>query len=318
MKQNLTSVTSAFTDTLIKQAKKNNKIIVLDADLSDDLNLKKFSKLYPNRFIQNGIAEQDMVSMAGGIARMGLLPVVNSFASFLTARGNEQIYNNASEKSKIIYVSLYAGSIPAGAGKSHQSLRDISLLSNIPNLRVFHPYNNQETREVLNYSLNKKEKNNCAIRLSIGPMPNFSPTFVKNYKFSLGKGAELIEGRDAILFTYGQTMITESSKAAKILKKKKVTLSVINLPCLNYFDKSWFNKKIEKFRNIFILDDHNINGGLGDMLTSFLAENDLIGNKNLKKFGFKDYPACGTYEEVLNYHKLDYKNLASQIIKIIK
>lgn len=318
MKQNLTSVTSAFTDTLIKQAKKNNKIIVLDADLSDDLNLKKFSKLYPNRFIQNGIAEQDMVSMAGGIARMGLLPVVNSFASFLTARGNEQIYNNASEKSKIIYVSLYAGSIPAGAGKSHQSLRDISLLSNIPNLRVFHPYNNQETREVLNYSLNKKEKNNCAIRLSIGPMPNFSPTFVKNYKFSLGKGAELTEGRDAILFTYGQTMITESSKAAKILKKKKVTLSVINLPCLNYFDKSWFNKKIEKFRNIFILDDHNINGGLGDMLTSFLAENDLIGNKNLKKFGFKDYPACGTYEEVLNYHKLDYKNLASQIKKIIK
>ena len=318
MKQNLTSVTSAFTDTLIKQAKKNNKIIVLDADLSDDLNLKKFSKLYPNRFIQNGIAEQDMVSMAGGIARMGLLPVVNSFASFLTARGNEQIYNNASEKSKIIYVSLYAGSIPAGAGKSHQSLRDISLLSNIPNLRVFHPYNNQETREVLNYSLNKKEKNNCVIRLSIGSMPNLSPTFVKNYKFSLGKGAELTEGRDAILFTYGQTMITESSKAAKILKKKKVTLSVINLPCLNYFDKSWFNKKIEKFRNIFILDDHNINGGLGDMLTSFLAENDLIGNKNLKKFGFKDYPACGTYEEVLNYHKLDYKNLASQIIEIIK
>jgi transketolase len=133
MKQNLTSVTSAFTDTLIKLAKKNKKIIVLDADLSDDLNLKKFSKLFPNRFIQNGIAEQDMVSMAGGIARMGLLPVVNSFASFLTARGNEQIYNNASEKSKIIYISLYAGSIPAGAGKSHQSLRDISLLTNIPN-----------------------------------------------------------------------------------------------------------------------------------------------------------------------------------------
>ena len=158
MKQNLTSVTSAFTDTLIKLAKKNKKIIVLDADLSDDLNLKKFSKLFPNRFIQNGIAEQDMVSMAGGIARMGLLPVVNSFASFLTARGNEQIYNNASEKSKIIYISLYAGSIPAGAGKSHQSLRDISLLTNIPNFKVFHPYNNQETSEVLNYCLNKKEK----------------------------------------------------------------------------------------------------------------------------------------------------------------
>ena len=72
----------------------------MDADLSDDLNLKKFSKKYPKRFIQNGIAEQDMVSMAGGIARMGIVPIVNSFASFLTARANEQIYNNATEKPK--------------------------------------------------------------------------------------------------------------------------------------------------------------------------------------------------------------------------
>ena len=87
---------------------------------------------------------------------------------------------------------------------------------------------------------------------------------------------------------------------------------MINLPCLNFFDKSWFSKKIKKFKNIFTLDDHNISGGLGDMLFSFLAENDLVGNKNLKKFGFKGYP-CGTYNEVLNYHKLDFKNLADQI-----
>ena len=93
---------------------------------------------------------------------------------------------------------------------------------------------------------------------------------------------------------------------------------MVNLPCLNFFDKSWFSKKIKKFKNIFTLDDHNISGGLGDMLFSFLAENDLVGNKNLKKFGFKDYPACGTYNEVLNYHKLDFKNLADQIKKMIK
>ena len=89
------SVTNSFTNSLIKFAKKNKNFVVLDADLSDDLDLQKFSNLYPSRFIQNGIAEQDMISMAGGIARMGLIPIVNSFASFLTARGNEQIYNNA-------------------------------------------------------------------------------------------------------------------------------------------------------------------------------------------------------------------------------
>ena len=88
MKKNLTSITDAFTDSLIFHAKKNKKLILLDADLSDDINLKRFSRLFPNQFIQNGIAEQDMVSMAGGIARMNLIPVVNSFASFFKARGN--------------------------------------------------------------------------------------------------------------------------------------------------------------------------------------------------------------------------------------
>ena len=144
-------ITNSLTESLIKFSKKNKNIVVLDADLSDDLNLKKFAKIFPNRFIQNGIAEQDMVSMAGGIALQGMLPVVNSFASFLTARANEQIYNNATENTKIIYLNLYAGLLPAGAGKSHQSLRDISLLNSIPNFRIFHPLNYIEADQVLKH-----------------------------------------------------------------------------------------------------------------------------------------------------------------------
>ena len=250
MKKNLTSITDAFTDSLIFHAKKNKKLILLDADLSDDLNLKRFSRLFPNQFIQNGIAEQDMVSMAGGIARMNLIPVVNSFASFLTARGNEQIYNNASEMSKIIYISLYAGSIPAGAGKSHQSLRDISLLSNIPNFKIFHPYNDLDTKQVLTHCL-KKEKSNCAIRLSIGPMPEQIYKLNSDHKFEIGKGKEILKGKDALLFTYGQTMIAESIKAASLLRKKNISIEIINLTCLNFFNKNWFSKKIDKFENIF-------------------------------------------------------------------
>ena len=94
------------------------KIIALDGDLVLDTGLIEFEKKFPERFIECGIAEQDMVSMAGGLALTGLLPVVNSFASFLTARANEQIYNNATENTKIIYMCLYAGILPAGAGKS--------------------------------------------------------------------------------------------------------------------------------------------------------------------------------------------------------
>ena len=311
----MTPVTDSFTNSLINFAKKNDKFIVLDADLSDDLNLKKFSNLYPKRFIQNGIAEQDMISMAGGIARMGLTPIVNSFASFLTSRGNEQIYNNATEGSKIIYISLYAGAIPAGAGKSHQSLRDISLLSSIPNFRIFHPYNELETHQILKHCLGKSEKNNCAIRLSIGPMPKLSPKL--SSKFQNGIGSQIKKGKKFVIFTYGQTMINEAFKAAKILNKKKIDLEIINMSCLNYFNIHWLRNKIKNFKYIFFLDDHNFSGGMGDLIIAFLNENQLLKNKIIKKFGFRDFPACGTYEEVLNYHKLDSINLSQQILKKI-
>ena len=317
MKKRLFSVTEAFTKSLILHAEKNKNFVVLDADLSDDLNLKKFSKKFPNRFIQNGIAEQDMISMAGGIARMGVLPIVNSFASFLTARGNEQIYNNSTEITKIIYICLYAGAIPAGAGKSHQSLRDISLLSNIPNLRIFHPYNDVETEQVLKHCLKKDEKNNCAIRLSIGPKSNYAPELHSNYSFKCGEGNEITKGTDAIIFVYGQTMITECFKASKLLKEKNFSLEIVNLPCLNYFDLNWVKQKIKKFENIFFIDDHNFSGGMGDLMIAFLSENNLIKNKSIKKFGYRDFPACGAKEEVLKFHSLDHKSIANQIMKKI-
>lgn len=317
MKKRLFSVTEAFTQSLILHAEKNKNFVVLDADLSDDLNLKKFSNRFPNRFIQNGIAEQDMISMAGGIARMGVLPIVNSFASFLTARGNEQIYNNSTEITKIIYICLYAGAIPAGAGKSHQSLRDISLLSNIPNLRIFHPYNDVETEQVLKHCLKKDEKNNCAIRLSIGPRSNYAPELHSNYSFKCGEGNEITKGTDAIIFVYGQTMITECFKASKLLKEKNFSLEIVNLPCLNYFDLNWVKQKIKKFENIFFIDDHNFSGGMGDLMIAFLSENNLLKKKSIKKFGYKDFPACGAKEEVLKFHSLDHKSIANQIMKKI-
>ena len=246
------SVTNSFTNSLIHFAKKDKNFVVLDADLSDDLNLKKFSNLYPKRFIQNGIAEQDMISMAGGIARLGITPIVNSFASFLNARGNEQIYNNATEGSKIIYLSLYAGAIPAGAGKSHQSLRDISLLSNISNFRIFQPYNEIETHQILKHCLSKNEKNNCAIRLSIGPMPKSSPKLDLKFKFqNVVKEPKSEKEKKYIIFTYGQTMINEAFKASKILVEKNIDLEIINISSLNYFDKKWFKEKIKRFDYIY-------------------------------------------------------------------
>ena len=132
-----------------------NQVSGISSHLSSDCKTRDFEYAYPERFIENGIAEQDMVSMAGGLAQKGLLPIVNSFASFLASRANEQIYNNASEKTKIIYALHYAGLIPAGPGKSHQSLRDISLFAALPNCTIIQPCNAEETRMAVEYSVDE-------------------------------------------------------------------------------------------------------------------------------------------------------------------
>ena len=163
-------VVEAYGEALVELAETNDRLVVLDADLASDCRIRGFELAFPDRFVECGIAEQDMVSTAAGLARHGFLPVVNSFASFLASRANEQIYNQASEGSKVVYALHYAGLIPAGPGKSHQSLRDVSLLAALPNMTIVQPGNSEETRALLRWAVEEAE-DDVAIRLAIGPSP---------------------------------------------------------------------------------------------------------------------------------------------------
>ncbi|GMR25593.1 MAG: transketolase [Ignavibacteria bacterium] len=304
-------VTEAYGDALCEIAKYNDKLIVLDGDLSADCKLRKFEKMFPDRFIENGIAEQDMVSMAGGLARMGLVPVVSTFASFLAARANEQIYNNAGEQTKVVYTCQFAGMIPAGPGKSHQSVRDISLFGALPNVTIIQPCNAEETKWATEYCVNDADEN-CVLRLVIGPSPE-KIELPKDYKFKVGVGAELTEGNDAILFGYGPVMLHEALLAADYLKKIGFGLEVINLPWLNKIDKEWLKEIVKDQKKIFVLEDHAAVGGLGDKILNELVKIREISGKEFTNFGLKEYPECGTPWEVLAYHKLDGKSLAQRI-----
>ncbi|MFC2103323.1 transketolase C-terminal domain-containing protein [Bacteroidota bacterium] len=304
-------VTEAYGDTLCEIAKTNDKLIVLDGDLSADCKLRKFEKMYPDRFIENGIAEQDMVSMAGGLARMGLVPVVSTFASFLAARANEQIYNNAGEQTKVVYTCHFSGIIPAGPGKSHQSVRDISLFGALPNVTIIQPCNAVETKWATEYCVNDAEEN-CVLRLVIGPSPE-KIELPKDYKFKFGKGAELSEGSEAVLFGYGPVMLHEALLASDYLKKIGFGLKVINMPWLNKIDNEWLKKIIKDQKKIFVLEDHSAVGGLGDRILNAMNEINLFEGKSFTNLGLKEYPECGTPLEVLEYHKLDGKSLAQKI-----
>ena len=315
LKDTAEKVVNSFGEALVELGAKRNDMVVLDADLSADCGLRPFEHAFPERFIENGIAEQDMVSMAGGLALQGLLPIVNSFGVFLASRANEQIYNNATENTKIIYVCHYAGLIPAGPGKSHQSLRDISLFGALPNCVILEPCNGMETKRALEWCIDEA-KENCMMRLVISPSPR-TIILPEDYDLCFGKGTVLREGKDAVLFAYGPVMLNEALVAAEKLAEQNVSLKVVNLPWLNRIDNEWLAETIGECRTIFTLDNHSEYGGLGDHLLSVLMRSDNLAGKKLIKFAVKEHPACGTPPETLLYHKLDSASIAARIINIL-
>jgi transketolase len=304
-------VAEAFGQALVELAAERKDLVVLDGDLAADCRVRAFEKKFPERFIENGIAEQDMVSMAGGLALQGLLPVVNSFASFLAARANEQIYNNSCERTKIIYVCHYAGLIPAGPGSSHQSVRDISLFGALPDCLIVEPCNAAETRMALNYCVNEA-KGSCVLRLVIGPSPRVIP-LPERYSFTPGLGVALTEGSDAALFAYGPVMLHEALCAAEILGRRGIGLKVVNTPWLNRIDPLWLQEEIGPCAKIFTLDDHAPVGGLGDALLNALAGMGLLKSRRFTKIGVEGNLACGTPQEALRHHGLDGESLARRV-----
>jgi transketolase len=305
-------VVDAYGAALVEAGAKRSDLIVLGADLTADCRLREFEKRFPERFIENGIAEQDMVSMAGGLALSGLLPVVNTFASFLSARANEQVYNNACEQTRIIYANHYAGVIPAGPGQSHQSIRDISLFGSLPNFVIVQPCNAVETHLVVDYAINEATEN-CVLRINIGASPQVIE-LPADYRLTFGCGVALTEGNDAVMFAYGPVMLNEALTAAELLSHQGFRLKVINMPWLNRVDFDWLREAIDTVPTIYVLEDHAPVGGLGDMLLNRMNDEGLLDKKVFHKFAVSGYPACGTPSEALNFHGLDGASLAKQIL----
>jgi transketolase len=297
-------VVEAYGEALLELAAERDDLVVLDADLASDCRTREFELAYPERFFQCGIAEQDMVSTAAGMARHGLLPVVNSFASFLASRANEQIYNQASERSKVVYALHYAGLIPAGPGKSHQSVRDISLLGALPNLPIVQPGSSEETAALLRWAVEDAEES-VAVRLAIGPSPR---RLELPAQVSVGRGSLLHEGGDAVLVAYGPVMLHEALLAAERLAESgDLSLRVVAMPWLNRFDEDWLAAEVARFDPVFVLEDHAPVGGLGDGLRAALQ-------RPVTVFGVEGWAACGTPPEALGFHGLDGASLAARIV----
>jgi transketolase len=302
---------AAYSRALVDEARRNPRIVAFDADLALDTGLLPFEAEFPDRFIECGIAEQDMVSQAGGAALKGLLPVVHSFACFLSDRPNEQIYNNATERTKIVYVGSLAGLVPGGPGHSHQCVRDIAALSAVPGLVLIEPSCEREVALAVRWSL---AESSDSVYLRLVSVPWDVPFDLPDgYRLQPGRGVTITAGDDGVIFAYGPVLLGEAVHAAALLRDRRgLALSVVNLPWLNRIDRDWFAEVVRDAPAIFTLDNHFIAGGQGDMLLRTLAELPLAA-RTVRRLGVTDIPVCGRNDEVLRAHGLDAESLSATI-----
>lgn len=305
-----------YSEALIQLGKNNPKIIALDADLILDTGLIDFKKELPGQFLECGIAEQDMVSQAGGMALRGMIPVVHSFACFLSSRPNEQIYNNATENTKIIYVGSLTGLIPAGPGHSHQAVRDIASLSAIPGLTLMEPCCGCEVSLILNWAVNI---NNLSSYIRLVSVPFKPIQGYSNTSITKGRGTFIQNGEILTVITSGPLFGELIIKIAEMFDNNfKIKIQIIITPWLNAIDIDWYRDQLANSQFIAIIDNHYVEGGLGSYLTSALSQGGLLKNRDIKIFGVKEKPKSGQQEEVMQYHKLDLDSIYNSLVKFIK
>ncbi len=301
----------AYTQALLAQAKNHPNLVALDADLILDTGLIPFREKFPDRFFECGIAEQDMVSVAGGMALNGLLPIVHSFACFLSARPNEQIYNNATEKTKIIYVGSLAGVLPGGPGHSHQAVRDISTLAAIPGMTLVEPCCEAEVGLLLNWCVDEAP-GSCYLRLVSLPwsIPYQLPS---DYRPAFGRGLTLRDGSDALIIAAGPVMLSTAIEVAEALEQShQRSIKVVNLPWLNQVDAGWLQQAIGDCRQVYCLGNHYVTGGQGDLVARTVAQwSDR--RPVVTCLGVDDIPPSGTNPEVLGACALDTQSVLRAI-----
>lgn len=311
--ENTERLIDKYSDVLIYLAEENNNIVVLDADLVLDTGLIPFKDKFPERFIECGIAEQDMVSMAGGLSIMGKLPIVHSFSCFLSSRPNEQMYNNSTEKNKIIYVGSLAGVLPAGPGHSHQAIRDIATVGSIPGLVMIEPSCNDDLEMLMDWSI---KENLESVYLRLCSLPYVKNILLpKKYKIKKGCGFNLNKGNNISIITYGPIMLNICMEVISNLKNHNLNVNLFSLPFLNCVDKDWFYNNFKNQKNIFHLENHYSKGGQSQYIIEALLS--FENNIKYEKLSINDVPPSGTNDEVLTHLGLNSDQITRYILKNI-
>jgi len=286
----------------------NDKIVVLDADVDSSTKTSYFKEKYPERFIENGIAEADMIGTAAGLATCGKIPVASTFAVFATGRCYDQIRASvAYPKLNVKIVGTHAGVTVGEDGATHQMVEDINLMRGLPNMVVLNPADDVSTRALVKEMIDYNGP--VYMRLSRRKTERIYDSEQIN-SYGIGKGIQFGNGCDCTIFAIGD-VLQEALKAKEILAQKGINVRVCDMYSIKPIDKELIIKCAKETNNLFTVEDHSIIGGLGSAVSEVLCEE---YPKKLVRIGIQDtFGKSGKCEELLEYFGLTSEKIAKVI-----
>jgi len=305
------SLRETYGKTLVQLGRSNNRIVVLDADLSKSTMTCYFEEEFPDRFFEMVIAEQNMVSTSVGLSLTGKIPFCNTFFFFMTGRVYDQVRAAAHMKANIKLVGSSSGLSDNDDGATHQSVEDISLMRSLPNMTVLVPSDAIEIRKMTEFMA--KYNGPVYMRINKQKMPM---VFDEEFDFKLGDLNKIREGKDIAVIANGY-MVSKSLEAAATLKEKGVSIAVYNAGTVKPIDREKIIKIADSFKGIIVVEEHSVIGGLGSaILETLMGKNNipisLIGIED--QFGRS---SCG-YEELLDFYGLSVNRIVNKIEKFIE
>ncbi len=305
------SLRETYGETLVALGKENPNIVVLDADLSKSTMTTYFAKEFPQRFFDCGIAEQNMVTIAAGMAASGKIPFASTFGVFLPGRCFDQVRMSIAYPHLNVKLVATHGGISVGEdGASHQSIEDLALINALPGFNVIVPADAIETAQ--------------AVRLAAatdGPFyirvcrPKLPLLYDNSYRFNLGKAVTMREGKDITVIAIG-LMVTAALEAAENLKKEGIDCRVLNMPTLKPVDEAAIIKAASETGVIVTAEEHLENGGLGSIVARVVARHHPVP---MEFVAIKDiYAKSGKANELLVRYGLTAKDIAQAVHQVLK
>lgn len=294
----------SYGEKLAELGEKNSDIVVLDADLSMATKTSIFAQKFPDRFINVGIAEQNMMGIAAGLSTFGKIPFVSTFATFASGRAYDQIRNSIAYPNLNVKIcATHAGVTVGEDGATHQMIEDISLMRTIPNMQVMCTSDDLQTKWAVEEILNIKGP--VYLRLCRLDTPII---YNEKQHFEFGKGIQIGDGTDGTIIATGVT-VSEALKAQELLKQKNIHVRVVDIHTIKPIDVELIVKCAKETKKIITVEDHNIIGGLGSTVCEVLSENYPV---KVERLGIQDtFGRSGKAEELLHYFEIDAEAIAS-------